>query len=654
MVSGTPSTLTLAPGQHGAFAVVKLWPGIQVAEDEVIARLELAARRLGLRCIPVHPDGRPLAGGAVVNSDTVDFVLNLHFEQPKSFDVFSFLALWNPVDYYHDYIEGSYHRFVDNILSHDDYISCASTAADDHIRRLITRDGPCRAPHFELFHSVPRPFGKPTIGSGKLFFAGINWERLTKRKTRHGELLEILDRSGMLRLYGPRELHGVRVWEGFQSYVDELPFDGVSVLKAAANAGISLVLSSDSHKRSGIMSSRLFESIGSGAVVIADDHPFAREHFGDSLYYFEPGTPEEEAASILALVDEIRSNPDEALARAARAQAILGDRFALDASIARIYEGLDARKAALETPRPVAPAPLTMFFLVRHDGARALAQHAASLRAQAAEGVDAVLLVDRASRLSREEFEASPDADGFRWVDWDAAGGHVPYGPLTLGDVLARELRTLPAGGHFMVIGETEQLFAGHVRALRAALAETPEGWGAVSSFVCGGMKLGDQTHVVKRHVATGMAPDALGALGRFLLPVPTSDVVLTSGLPYFDHKAMNFCASLLPGIVTSPRPTLRMRRGGLSEEVRKQVRIEDERLGDMADLPDAVPAPPPPRGALDMGRDDLAHLLYADPGLVTRAAFDGLPLPRQVRTFAVGGVRAVRGAGRRLTGRRP
>ena len=44
--------LTLPPGLIGKFGVVKLWPGVKVAEDEVIARLKLAAEK--------HRKGRAL------------------------------------------------------------------------------------------------------------------------------------------------------------------------------------------------------------------------------------------------------------------------------------------------------------------------------------------------------------------------------------------------------------------------------------------------------------------------------------------------------------------------------------------------------------------------------------------------------------------
>src|SRR4051794_22168862 len=81
-------------GMVGAFAVVKLWPNVHVAEDEVIARMTRTARALGLECVVMTPDGyRVDAPDIRVTRDQVDFAIHLHFETPKAYDLFSFVAL---------------------------------------------------------------------------------------------------------------------------------------------------------------------------------------------------------------------------------------------------------------------------------------------------------------------------------------------------------------------------------------------------------------------------------------------------------------------------------------------------------------------------------------------------------------------------------
>ena len=122
----------------GRFAVVKLWPKIKAAEDENVARLKVTAKSLGLKCIEITPDGRLVDPPHTrLTQADVDFVIHLHFETPKAYDIFSFVALWNPVQFYHDW---GYRRFSRHLLTHDDFFSCSSTGTDDHIRRMIASD----------------------------------------------------------------------------------------------------------------------------------------------------------------------------------------------------------------------------------------------------------------------------------------------------------------------------------------------------------------------------------------------------------------------------------------------------------------------------------------------------------------------------------
>src|SRR5829696_5192870 len=75
---------------HRKFAVIKLWPELKTAEDECIARLKLAARDLEVECIEVDSFARMTTPPHTqLTSDDVDFVLSLHFETPKCYDIFS-------------------------------------------------------------------------------------------------------------------------------------------------------------------------------------------------------------------------------------------------------------------------------------------------------------------------------------------------------------------------------------------------------------------------------------------------------------------------------------------------------------------------------------------------------------------------------------
>ncbi|MGB6943684.1 MAG: hypothetical protein WBE37_14890, partial [Bryobacteraceae bacterium] len=215
---------------------------MKAAEDEVIERLKIAAKSLGLECLVVDPSARLIQPPhARLTQQDVDFVLSLHFEAPKQFDIFSFVTLWNPLQFYYEW---GYRKFTRHLLTHDDFLSCDSVSGDDHVMRLISGHPTREGPLFRFYPTLSGPILEPTLGDQHLFYAGMNWEKTAKKPGRHDGLLGLLDDGGDLRIYGPRIYNGVEVWKGYKSYVGSIPFDGVSVVRLINQAGISLVLSS--------------------------------------------------------------------------------------------------------------------------------------------------------------------------------------------------------------------------------------------------------------------------------------------------------------------------------------------------------------------------------------------------------------------------
>lgn len=324
-----------------------MWPEIKTAEDEVIARITNTCKALGVEVILINT-----AGGLVskpetkITSTDVDFVIHLHFETPKTYDAFSFVTLWNPLQFYFDW---GYKKHSNNIISHDDFLSCSSQCADDHVNRQILSDKTHLEPYFNLYHSLSTPICKPSLGNKKLFYVGINWEKLGKATGRHQDLLQSLDKSGDLVIYGPEIFQGVRVWEGFNSYVGSLPFDGESVINAISEAGITLVLSSEAHIESELMSNRLFEGLAAGSVIIVDENNFAQKHFGDLLLYIETSgkQPHEITMQVQQHLKWINEHQTEALEMATKAQQIFKEKFNMTLSIEKIYKELPVRKQNL-------------------------------------------------------------------------------------------------------------------------------------------------------------------------------------------------------------------------------------------------------------------------------------------------------------------
>jgi hypothetical protein len=529
------------------FAVIKLWPGQKAAEDEVIERLKIAAKLLDLECVVVdsfacliHPPYTQLT------QDDVDFVLSLHFETPKRFDIFSFVTLWNPLQFYHDW---GYRKFTRHILTHDDFLSCDSTSGDDHVMRTISSGHTRECPLFRFYPTLSGPILEPTLGDKQVFYAGMNWEKSAKRTARHDGLLGLLDQRDDLRIYGPKIYCGVEVWEGFKSYVGSIPFDGVSVVRLINQSGISLVLSSQAHARAEMMSSRIFESSAAGAVIICNENPFARRHFGDSLLYIDTSLPPEETyGQVQSHLSWIKSEPAKALELARRSQAIFRENFRLDTCLERIYEGLSGRKAQLAS----AYAPrrreekICVVFLMPEFLPEILEQHIASCKAQKNVTIRGILAMDaRDAELfgprvgcrisaSQAPLEIAPMQFMERRMD-GSLKGRKPAGKA-----VSEVLQSLVREDYVCVVAPNESLFSDHLCSLLRTLQDFPEAGCAWSDMLqAHGSKAKDQADLSDDPDVGSSAEDPSMGVGRFLFRMSAIEERIHTALPYLDALAM-------------------------------------------------------------------------------------------------------------------
>lgn len=332
---------------HNRFAVIKLWENTLSAEDENIARLINASKEIGIECIPIDRNYRFISDRTkIANEEEFDFVIHLHFDSVKLNNLFSFVALWNPLSFYHEW---GYRKFSDALLTHDDFLSCASVGADRHIKRLIYNDPYHLHPQFTLFHSLSSPiYDANKRTDKKLFYCGINWERLGKKIGRHTELLKYFDDKNLIDIYGPKLLEGIKVWKGYKGYKGEVPFDGVTIINKINKSGIALVLSSNAHIKSELMSNRLFESLAAGANIICDQNKFAKKYFGDLFYYIDTSASiSEQCQKIDKYISEINTFPDIAYERVKKAQKIFLEKFELKKSLRELYDNFLERKSKL-------------------------------------------------------------------------------------------------------------------------------------------------------------------------------------------------------------------------------------------------------------------------------------------------------------------
>lgn len=537
---------SLPEGAIGRFAVVKLWPEIKTAEDECIARLKLAAQALGVECLEIHADGSLLSTPQVkVSKDSVDFVIHLHYDTPKLYDAFSFVALWNPLKFYHEW---GYVRCSRNLTTHDDFISCSSDAADDHVARMVRTTSTHLPASFHLYHSTADVIHAPSLGDGKLFYAGINWEAISGGKSRHQEVLKRLDKTGMLRIYGPNIFQGVRVWAGYDSYVREVPFDGISMIDEISKAGVALVLSSQAHKDSELMSNRLFESVAAGALVICDENPFAKKFFGNSLLYIDSRAPVEQIfTDITRHLEWARTNPDQALALITKAQEIFRQKFTLIRNLSDLYIGLAKRKRDLlirQNP-PASPSVKVRLNLLMPEYSEAvLRAHVESVRVQEYVDFSPALIVDpRVAGTFRREIEAvlasSPVAIDLIEVDYFSYGIHPEIkGQRRLGEIILELLGNAAGADAFMVVAPNEKLFSNHLAVLAGALQRSPDVHCAATAAV---LLDGDMpVHSVHELINFGHV-DRAGPVGygRFILRMAAIPNDINIALPYLDGRPL-------------------------------------------------------------------------------------------------------------------
>lgn len=336
----------------GAFAIYHTWPDMKNAEYEVLQRMLAAADRTNKKAVVIdnggivlwaHPALNIRIGTQLVPED-VDFAISLHFESPRVNGVYTYYALWQPVEFYADF---GYQESVDKFSTHHDLLSCRSDIADNHALNIFSglhRDVPTPLP--PLFHTLPEPFLEPRIDEdSSLFYIGINWERIGRPKGRFHDVLTKLDARGLIKIFGPELIQGVAPWAGFKTYSGELPFDGSSMLHAINECGVCLALSSKAHQNSGIMSNRMFEGLASGAAVIANPNALIDKYFKDVVYVVDDSQGEAFLEQqIISHLRQIRNDPATAMERVLKGQQILRDVCSLEGSLETLFRETPLRR----------------------------------------------------------------------------------------------------------------------------------------------------------------------------------------------------------------------------------------------------------------------------------------------------------------------
>jgi hypothetical protein len=386
------------------------------------------------------------------------------------------------------------------------------------------------------------------LGDHKIFYAGINWEAISGGKSRHQEVLKRLDKTGMLRIYGPGVFQGVKVWAGYESYVREVPFDGISMVHEIAKAGVALVLSSQAHKNSELMSNRLFESVAAGALVICDENQFAKRFFGDSLLYIDSRSPVEVITNdIMRHLNWAKSHPEQALAMVEKAQALFREKFTLTHNLRDLYDGFLARKNQLlarQNPLESQHLKISVNFLMPTYSEEVLRTHLESIRVQDYRHVTASLVVDKGAAVATRQvidraLAASPIPIRLLEVEYFRRGIHPEIVTRQrLGEVIQKLLEVVIPADAFMVVAPNERLYSNHLTVLVGALQRDQNVHCSATAAI---LRRGD-TPVHNVHEVIDFArldPTEPPGYGRFLFRTASIAGDVSIALPYLDGRAL-------------------------------------------------------------------------------------------------------------------
>ena len=115
---------------------------------------------------------------------------------------------------------------------------------------------------------------KEKIKINKVFYCGINWERLTESDYSRSNILKILDDSNLIDIYGPKLVDNKFLWDGYKNYCGEIPFDGESLIEKASKYKAVLNIDSNAHRNTGTISSRIWESVLSKSKLISYENKY--------------------------------------------------------------------------------------------------------------------------------------------------------------------------------------------------------------------------------------------------------------------------------------------------------------------------------------------------------------------------------------------
>jgi hypothetical protein len=300
------------------------FPNNKCAELEILFRIKIECERLGYVYIMIDNNNKIIEPfilkGVYINSVNPNYLLfglSLHFVTANKLHIPCVLALFNPINYF---IKNS--TYISNINSYNYY-----TSASSNKDQFIVSD---KSKFIGMLHTtLSGPILNINNSGDKIFYCGINWDKTHNTKGRYHDILTKLDNNNMIKIYGPKFVDGQNVWNGFKNYIDEIPFDGQSIIHYINACGIGLVLTSIEHVNDELVSNRLFECICAGVPIIANHNNFIKKWFSDNVFYIDIINSEIAYNQIVENVDFIKKNRHVVLGKILKCREIFQKHFTL-------------------------------------------------------------------------------------------------------------------------------------------------------------------------------------------------------------------------------------------------------------------------------------------------------------------------------------
>lgn len=340
--------IPIFPNFMGRIGIINPWPGAVSAESELTLRIKRGIENIGVSAVCLDNYGHVLDANLNVTEERVtgkdvDFIITTHYETHKAIDTFYYHALWNPPEI--PLNQANYlSNVANNYLMNDDYLIHNEGVMQSHLKSLLLNKHRTTEGASALTTSFPASaILEPKLENPVMFYCGMNWEVLLQGCNRHEGLFKLLDDTNKVKFFGPEIVEswgGIRPWEGYRCYQYEIPFDGFSILHEINECGVCLALSSDIHRRSSMVTNRVYEACTAGAVIISDENSFMLKHFKDAALFidYNKNNPKDTFDQIMEKYNWIVNHKEEALKMAKRAQKIFVEQFALEVQIRKLIE----------------------------------------------------------------------------------------------------------------------------------------------------------------------------------------------------------------------------------------------------------------------------------------------------------------------------